>query len=471
MAEHSSAGFSVAARLNALPITALHRKATVVIGIGFFFDLYESFLSGILAVSLTEELGGGGIAKQLLLASVYLGSFIGALLMSRVADRVGRRTAFLVTLAVYSVFSLLGAFANSAELLIAARFLAGIGIGAELPLGAAYLADLLPAAVRGRFVALAFTVGFCGMPVAGFVGSWLAPVAPLGIDGWRWLLAIGALGAVVIWFLRRGLPESPRWLESVGRQAEAEAVTAEFERHAGERARAPVETAPEQGRLPLRALFSGVWRQRTVMLWIFHVFQTVGYYGFGTMVPIVLKAKGFDLDENLTFTALSYLGYPVGSLLSVPIMERGQRKWLVCGAAGAMIVFGLAFGFTTEASLIVLFGFCYTVVSNFFSNAYHAYEVELFPTSVRATAAGTAYSISRLTNVAMPFALVPILTAAGSGVLFAVIVAAMALVILDVAILGPPTTGRSLETISFAKPAKENSALGTSPSHGHEHQQ
>ncbi|WP_031465935.1 MFS transporter [Sciscionella sediminilitoris] len=444
------ADFSVAARLNALPITALHRKATVVIGIGFFFDLYESFLSGILAVTLTEELGGSATAKKLLLASVYVGSFFGALIMSRVADRIGRRTAFLATLAVYSVFSLLGAFSNSVELLIVARFLAGVGIGAELPLGAVYLADLLPSAVRGRFVALAFTVGFCGMPVAGFAGMALAPAAPLGIEGWRWLLGAGAVGAVLIWFLRRTLPESPRWLESVGRQAEADEATRRFERLAGDRAREPVELEPERERLSLRQLFAGQWRKRTVMLWIFHVFQTVGYYGFGTMVPLVLQQKGFEVTSTLAYTALSYLGYPVGSLLSVPIMERGERKWLVCGGALAMIAFGLAFGFTTSAALIAVFGFCYTLSSNFFSNAYHAYEVEIFPTSVRATAAGSAYSISRLTNAAMPFLLVPVLDLAGSASLFAVIVAAMVLVIVDVAVLGPRTTGRSLESISYS---------------------
>lgn len=443
---------SVAARLNALPITSLHRKATVVIGIGFFFDLYESFLSGILAVVLTDELGGNEAEKSLLVASVYIGSFFGALVMSRVADRVGRRTAFLLTLAVYSVFSLLGAFSNSVELLIAARFLAGIGIGAELPLGAVYLADLMPAALRGRFVAWAFTVGFCGMPVAGFAGTALAPHAPLGIEGWRWLLGLGAVGALIIWALRRTLPESPRWLESVGRHDEADAVTRRFERLAEGRTAQPgppVEEQPEHGRLSLRELFAGQWRRRTVMLWIFHVFQTVGYYGFGTMVPLVLEQKGFETTSTLTFTALSYLGYPVGSLLSVPIMERGQRKWLVCGAAGAMIVFGLAFGFADTAVLISLFGFCYTLASNFFSNSYHAYEVELFPTSVRATATGAAYSISRVTNAVMPFALIPLLAAAGAMSLFAAIVAAMVLVIVDVALLGPRTTGRSLEEISF----------------------
>jgi putative MFS transporter len=443
---------SIAARLNALPITSLHRKATVVIGIGFFFDLYESFLSGILAITLKEQFGGGSTAKALLLASVYLGSFVGAIVMSRVADRIGRRTAFLVTLALYAGFSLLGAFSANVEMLIVARFLAGIGIGAELPLGSVYLADLMPVRVRGRFVALAFTVGFCGMPVAGFVGRGLAPASPLGIDGWRWMLAIGAIGALVVFLLRRSLPESPRWLESVGRNDEAARVTDRFEELARKEHGTVVAVdevaTPPQPRPSMRELFVGQWRKRTVMLWIFHIFQTIGYYGFGTMVPLVLVAKGFEITSTLTFTALTYIGYPVGSLLSVPFMERVERKFLVCGAAGAMVVLGLAFGATSNPVLIVVFGFLYTLASNFFSNSYHAYEVELFPTSVRATAAGTAYSLSRLTNASMPLLLVPLLASAGPSALFVVIVAAMVIVIVNVWLLGPRTNGRSLEAIN-----------------------
>lgn len=457
----SASGSTVAARMNRLPVTSLHRLAIVAIGIGFFFDLYESFLSGILAVTITDanSFGGAGAggetAKSLLLASVYIGSFFGAVLMSRVADRVGRRTAFLATLAVYSVFSLAGAFSTSVWMLIAARFLAGVGIGAELPLGAVYLADLMPPRMRGRAVAWAFTAGFCGIPVAGFAGSALQPTAPLGMAGWRWMLVFGAIGAVIILALRRSLPESPRWLESAGRQAEAERTVALFE----DRARLRVGELPipresptrEPKRVPLRELFTGRWRNRTVMLWIFHLVQTVGYYGFGTMVPLVLVAKGYDVTETLTFTALTYVGYPIGSLASTTVIERIQRKWLVVGAAAAMVVFGLVFGFAGSVTVIVISGFLYTISSNVFSNAYHAYEVEMFPTQVRATAAGTAYSLSRITNASMPFLLVPLLHDAGAGALFAVIVAAMVVVIVDVSVLGPRTTGLELESINPAE--------------------
>lgn len=443
---------SVAGRLNRLPITSAHRRATLVVGLGFFFDLYEVFLASVLSVVLVDDFGVSREQLPVLISSAWIGAFVGAIGLSRLGDRFGRRTAFLVTLGAYSVFSLVGAFSTSLGMLVITRFVAGLGIGAELPLGSAYLADLMPARVRGRRIAIAFTFGFCGIPVVGLLARLLTPHAPLGVAGWRWLMVIGSLGAVIIWFLRRNLPESPRWLESVGRRDEARQLVADLERTAvAEHGRLPEperESEAAAGRVPLRVLFTGRWRRRTAMLWIFQTVQTVGYYGFGSLVPLILTAKGYSTASSLAFTAATYLGYPIGSALSIPVMERVDRKWLVVGSAGGMVVLGLAFGNSSTPAAILAFGFAYTVASNFFSNGFHAYEVELYPTQVRATAAGTAYSLSRLTTALMPFVLVPLLHRAGPGTVFAVVVIAMLVVIADVAILGPRTTGRTLETIN-----------------------
>ncbi|MEU6572642.1 MFS transporter [Streptomyces sp. NPDC046805] len=446
---------TVSGRLDRLPITSVHRRATMVVGLGFFFDLFEVFLAGVLAVVLVERFHVTKDTLPVLLSSAYIGAFLGAILVSRLGDRYGRSTAFLFTLGVYSVFSFLGAFSASLSMLVATRFLAGIGIGAELPLGSAYLADLMPRRVRGRAIAIAFTLGFLGVPAVGLLGRSLLPHQLLGLDGWRWLMVIGSLGAVIIWFLRRSLPESPRWLESVGRHEEAEAIVAKLERTAvaehGELTApepASASASTETARVPLRVLFTGQWRRRTAMLWIFQSVQTVGYYGFGSLVPLILTAKGYSVTSSLTFTAITYFGYPIGSALSIPLMERVQRKWIVVGAAAAMIVLGLAFGNAGSSAAIVTLGFLYTLASNFFSNGFHAYEVELYPTQVRTTAAGTAYSLSRLTTAFMPFVLVPLLHDRGPSAVFGVIVAAMVVVIADVAVLGPKTTGLSLESIN-----------------------
>ena len=448
----TSSGPTVAARMNRLPITALHRRATIAIGLGLFFDIYEVFLAGVLASVLGHQFHLNGTEMSLLLASAFLGMFLGAITLGRLADRLGRRPAFLLALSIYSVFSLVGAFSVGPVMLVVSRFFAGLGIGAEPPISDTYLGDLLPPNQRGRYTAWAYTLSFAGVPLAGFLGHWLVPLAPLGFDGWRWMFVIGALGAVIVLALRSGLPESPRWLESVGRTSEAEVVVARFEeqaRAAGDPLPQPALEAPAPAqRGNVRELFVPPYRRRTLMMAVFHLFQTWGYYGFGTLAPIVLVAKGYSIVDSLLFSAMTFLGYPLGSALSVALIERIERKYLVIGAALGMAVFGLAFGSATSTPVIVACGFIYTIISNVFSNAYHIYQAEVFPTRLRATATSSTYSLSRLSSGLMPFILLPLLHSSGAAALFTVVAAALVVVALDIALFGPRTTGRALESVN-----------------------
>jgi putative MFS transporter len=450
----------VGERIDQLPVTPTQRRATIAVGLGLFFEFYEVFLTGVLSSVLVGEFGLTKAQLPLVLASTFIGMFIGALVLGRLADRLGRRGAFLLNLAVYSLFSLLGAFSMNAAWLVVTRFLAGVGLGAELPLADTYLTDLLPARRRGKYIACAYTIGFIGVPVVGFAAHSLTATSWIGIAGWRWMFVIGAVGGFIVLLLQRGLPESPRWLASVGRTKEADRIVSRLEAEArgsaelAAGAAAPVITearpAPTAPRRPagVRALLEPPYNKRTVMMLVFHVFQTIGYYGFGTMVPLVLAAKGYPVSQSLLFTGLTYLGYPIGSALSLPLVERFERKYLVVAAGLAMAVFGVAFGFSNTMVLILAFGFLYTAVSNVFSNAYHIYQAEIFPTHLRSTASSGTYALSRLATAAMPFVLVPVLDGAGVGALFAIVCAAMVVVAVDVTALGPRTTGRRLEAVN-----------------------
>ena len=292
------------------------------------------------------------------------------------------------------------------------------------------------------------------MPAVGFLARVLVPMAPLGIAGWRWVFALGSLGGVIIWRLRRRLPESPRWLESVGRHDEANRIVAAMEAEArpdtrrAESAAVPADRATARARVPLRVLFSPEYRGRTAMLAVFQIFQAVGYYGFGTLVPMVLVAKGFSVVSSLTYTSLVFLGYPLGSALSILVVERVDRRWLIVGSALLMAVFGIALGSAQSAAVIVPLGVAYTMAANIFSNAFHIFQAEIFPTAVRATAAGTAYGLSRLSSAAMPFVLLPLLSQFGAVAAFGAVGVAMLIVVLDIALFAPRTTGRALEDVA-----------------------
>lgn len=380
--------------------------------------------------------------------------FFGAIILGALADRLGRRRMFLINLAIYSGFSLAAAFSPNLAWLAILRFCGGFGLGGELCLSDTYLSELLPRQVRGRYMATAYTFGFLGVPLAAFIGAKFVAGHDLLIDGWRWLLVIGSLGAAIVWTMRRKLPESPRWHEVRGDTAEADRATTAIEQEACAELGLselpepePVETAPAR-RSSLRDIFRPPYGRRTIMLWIFQFVQTVGYYGFGTLAPLVLAAKGFDIVDTLGFAAVIYLGYPVGSALSIPLMERFERKHLIMAAALGIGVFGMLFGFARASWLILLAGFITTCISNVFSNSFHIYQAEIFPTRMRATAVGTAYSLSRLSGAILPFITVAVLDNLGAGTVFVGAFLLMILLVVDVGLLGPRSTGLNLETSS-----------------------
>src|SRR3954470_7600087 len=259
----ATSGVTVAARLDRIPPIRMHKRMAVAVGFANFFDLYDIFLGGVLAAVLAEEWGLGTSGKALVIASGFAGMFFGAILLGTAADYLGRRRMFLINLMIYSGFSLAAAFSPNLAWLAILRFCAGFGLGAELSLSDTYLSELLPRQVRGRYMASAYTLGFFGVPLAALVGGRFVAGHHFLMDGWRWLLVIGSLGAIIVFAMRRNLPESPRWHEIRGRHEEADRATTELE----ERARAElhlsrlpepanVEVTPATNQTTLREIFT-----------------------------------------------------------------------------------------------------------------------------------------------------------------------------------------------------------------------
>ncbi|NVM98507.1 MFS transporter [Arthrobacter sp. SDTb3-6] len=438
--------------MDRLPIGRLHRKVVIAVGLGLFFDMYEVFLSGSMGAAL-KDFSVSGLQLKLLLASAFVGMFFGAAFLGSLADRFGRRKAFLFNLLWYSAWSLIGAFSPNVWFLVIARFMAGIGVGAEYPVADAYLSDTMPKDKRGRMASWAYTCSYVAIPVVGFMALWLNQSRPMDISGWRWLMAFGALGALVVLFLRRGLPESPRWLLTKGRSKEAQTALEAFAAGSGVEVTqicddpSPTNT---QTKSSLEILRKAPYNKRLAMLAIFHVFQTFGYYGFGTLAALVLVARGYSVTSSLLFVALSFLGYPIGSLLSTPLIIRFERKYLLMGSLIALAASGLAFATSTAPLAIIAFGFITTLISNIFSNVYHIYQAEIFPTAVRATAVGWTYSLSRLSSGALPFILLPILDAFGALPMFSMVGGALLIICITIGLLGPKTTRRSVDDINPA---------------------
>jgi putative MFS transporter len=363
-------------------------------------------------------------------------------------------------LLIYSVFTFADAFAPTASWLIALRFFAGVGIGAEIVVIDTYVTEVVPGRARGRYVAITQVAGFCAVPVAAVLSRLLVPTHFL-MSGWRWVMVIGASGAFLTWWFRRRLPESPRWLESRGRVAEADAIMSGLEKESfsatgrsGEGLVTSGEKEVRGGKTEApaeRASFWELWKRpylsRTVMLVIFQALQTIGFYGFANWAPTFLLKRGVSLLHSLEYTLLTALVSPLGPLLAAFTSDRMERKWTIVVLALLVAGLGLGFGNSIAPAAVVGFGALLTLANYWFSAAFHAYQAELFPTRLRATGVGFTYSWSRL-SAAFTSILIGAVLVHGVPAVFAVLAVAMILVAVVVGVMGPRTNGLVLEEIA-----------------------
>ena len=448
------------ARLDRLPMTRTLWVRVILLSLGGFFEFYDLLFTGYIAPGLVRSgiltpttpglFGASGIAS--FVAALFAGLFIGTLLFGFAADRLGRRTIFTMSLLWYTAAGIVMAFQNDAFGLNFWRFVSGIGLGVELVTIDTYIAELVPRAYRGRAFAVNQAVQFSAVPVVAFLAWRLVPIAPLGLDGWRWVVLIGAIGAVFVWWIRLRVPESPRWLASHGRAAEAERVLSDLEarveRETGTALPPPSGPQIAAPRGHFAEIWKGVYLPRTAMMILFNIFQAVGFYGFSNWVPTLLIAQGIAVTTSLQYTFVIAIAAPFGPLLGAALADRCERKWMLVSAAIGVGLFGIAFGQFTRASPLILFGVLITLANNAMSFLYHAYQSELYPTRIRAAAVGFVYSWSRLSTVFSAFAIAFFLDRFGTGGVFAFIAGSMAIAALAIAALGPPTSNRALEDIS-----------------------
>jgi putative MFS transporter len=454
-----SAG-EISARIDRLPPTRTVWAAILLLSAGMFFELYDLLFSayiaptlvksGLLAPTTSSFFGLSGVAG--FIAALFTGLFIGTLACGFLSDRYGRRTVFVGSLLWYTVANVIVALQTDAFGLNVWHLISGVGLGVEMVTIGAYLSEMAPKNLRGQAFACSQAIGFCCVPISSFLAYELVPLTPLGVAGWRWVVLIGAAAAALIGFLRFGLPESPRWLARQGRLEEADRIVSEIEAKVAAEYGKPL---PPPG--PIEAIspasrFIDLWtpgvRGRVILMCVFNIFQTVGFYGFQNWVPTLLVAQGVEITKSLAYTTVIALAAPVGPLIGFFLGDKIERKIVIVSAAGAILVFGLIFGATKEAAAIVAMGVGLTLANNIMSYSYHAYQQELFPTGIRGRASGFVYSWSRLSVIFSSFVIAFLLQTFGVLGVFVFIAAAMVVVMATIGFFGPRTSNVALERIS-----------------------
>ncbi|MGI4943720.1 MAG: MFS transporter [Janthinobacterium lividum] len=439
------------ARLDRLPMSGFHRRMLRLIGLGMFFDGFDIYIAASV-LGATLRSGFSTLPQNAAFVSVtFLGMMLGSALTGFLGDRYGRRFTYQANLLVFGLASLGAAFAPNMTVLIALRFVMGLGLGAENVVGYSTMTEFVPPAHRGRWLGLVAVFVVTGLPVSALLAWGMVP-----LFGWRVMFVLGGIGALLVWRSRKALPESPRWLESVGRLAEAEALMVSIEREAsGDTPLPPPAAAPVPVRSrALGTLFAPPLAGRLVLGCVALVVVNTLIYGFITWLPTFFARQGLSVATSFGYSFVMALGAPVGSGIGALTVDRWGRRGTVVGAAALSIAFGALYPFVTDPVLLPVVGLALTVpIYVLVAVLFGVYIPELFPTEVRLRASGICNTLGRGATILTPFVVLPLFTTYGVGGVLALMIGLLALLIVTVLALGVEPTGRGLEEVAAADPA------------------
>src|SRR3954452_1463771 len=438
-----------AERLDRLPFTREHGRLVVGSGLGWALDAMDVGLISFVMAALAAQWGLSPTQLSWIASIGFFGMALGATLGGLLADRFGRRQGFALTLFGFGVATGAAALSSSVGALLVFRFLIGLGLGAELPVASTLVSEFAPARLRGRAVVLLEAFWAIGWTLSALIGYL---VVPRSDAGWRWALALGAVPALYAVAIRRGLPESVRFLESRGRTTEAEVAVRRFEAAAGV---APVPSPPAgPSGPPARGLWSAGTRVRTAALWTVWFSINFAYYGAFIWLPTLLVANGFSLVRSFGYTLVITLAQLPGYAAAAFLIEAwGRRATLATFLAGSALGAGL-FAAADGATGVLLSG----MVLSFFNlgawGALYAVTPEVYPTALRATGSGAAAGFGRIASILAPLCVPPLLDAGGSGLVFGTFAAFFVLAALASWAL-PERRGQALEdAVPTAIPAR-----------------
>lgn len=439
---------NAAGRLDRLPISRFHWKILGLIAGGAFLDAFDIYLANGAVASMVKEGFTDLRHGAIFVSSTFIGMMIGAFAAGYLGDRLGRRYSYQLNLAVFGLASLAACFAPNIEWLIVLRLVMGIGLGAELVVAAGTLAEFVPPATRGKWVSLLAVITNSGLFAALAAGYWIIPHL-----GWRYMFALAGIGALAVWFLRKRMPESPRWLESVGRLDEAEATLASIEQQvrAQHGELPPVERAVSLnvGKVPISRLFAPDMRARLLVAALTAIGVNVGLYGFVAWLPTFFVAEGLSVVKSLGFVFFMSIGSPVGGLIGYVVADRWGRARSIVVASLISIALGWIYVTLRDATAIVVVGFglvsaLYTITTL----GLFGYIPELFPTEVRLRGTGVAGTAGRASSIVTPYLALLLYQRFGVSGVISMVSLVLAVLCVAIAVLRVETSRQALEDIA-----------------------
>jgi putative MFS transporter len=399
MADAVNAG----ARLDRLPISPFHYRIFWLVGAGMFFDGYDLYIAGgVLAAAIQTKFST--LPQNLQFISItFVGMTLGSLITGFVGDKYGRRFTYQINLLIFGIASLAAAFAQDMTQLIVCRFVQGLGLGAEIVVGYSTLTEFVPPRTRGRWLAMMAFLVVAGFPVTALLGYLIIPAF-----GWRPMFIIAGIGSLIVWYLRKNLPESPRWLESEGRTAEAEALMQSIEREAGGGAPLPpvVVPAPVAQVAATDMLKPPLLQRMIVGSWVLITINTL-IFGFVLFLPQFFLRQGLTIANSLAYTLVLSVASLVGCVLGAYLSDAIGRRWSIIGASLVTIVTGYIyarFHAGDDPAVVLSVGFV-LIVAIYVQTAilFGVYTPELFPTEIRLRANGICNTLGRGATVVSPF--------------------------------------------------------------------
>lgn len=444
------------ARLDRLPISRFHWKILGLISAGAFLDAFDIYLANGALAAMVKAGFTDMRTGSFFLSATFLGMMIGAGLAGYLGDRFGRRFSYQANLAIFGGASFIAAFVPSIDWLILLRFVMGVGLGAELVVAAGTLCEFVPPSSRGRWTSLLALITNSGLLAATAIGYWVIPHL-----GWRYMFAIAGVGALIVWVLRHRMPESPRWLETVGRSEEAERTVAAIEeqvrRHTG--GVLPAVTGVhdhETPAAPLSALFAPGMIGRTGVAALTAVAVNVSLYGFVAWLPTFFINEGLSITRSLGFVVLMSFGAPAGAVVGYAIADRlGRRKALIISSL-VSIVLGYIYVQMREPVEISVMGFALvTALYTVCTLGLFVYIPELFPTTHRLRGTGVAGVSGRAASMCTPYLAVLLYTHFGVSGVVAMVACVLIALCVALGLLKVEPGGLTLEVVSGKIPESE----------------